>query len=182
MTKTRQETRNNPNCLIVRQAPGQKSRALLQYAGLTFRAAIGRNGRTVLKREGDGKTPIASMKILDGFVRGDRLKNIRTPLNLKRVRNTMLWCDAPNHASYNRPVSAPFKPSHEELMRRDGLYDICIVLDWNISSRSRHRGSAIFFHLIRPGYQPTAGCIGLNLRDMQRLLPHLRKGMTLKVL
>ena len=182
MAKPRGEMRNYSNCLVVRPAPGQKSRALLQYGALTFPAAIGRNGRTVLKKEGDGKTPIASMRILDGFMRGDRLKNIRSPLNLKRVRSTMLWCDAPNHASYNRPVSEPFKASHEELMRQDGLYDICIVLDWNISTRSRNRGSAIFFHLIRPGYQPTAGCVGLSLRDMQRLLPHLRKGMTLKVI
>lgn len=182
MPNPRSETRKKPRCLVVRQAPGQKSRALLQYGALTFPAAIGRSGRTILKKEGDGKTPIASMRILSGFMRGDRLKNIRSPLNLTRVRKTMLWCDAPTHASYNRPVSAPFKPSHEELMRQDGLYDICIVLDWNICSRSRNRGSAIFFHLIRPGYQPTAGCVGLSLRDMQRLLPHLRRGMTLKVL
>lgn len=181
MAKPRPQTRNHPNCLVVRQAPGKKSRALLQYGGLTVPATMGRTGRTVFKREGDGRTPIASMRIIGGYLRGDRLKNVRSPLDLKRVRKTMLWCDAPNHPAYNRPVSAPFAASHEELMREDGLYDICIVLDWNILSRRRNRGSAIFFHLIRPGYQPTAGCIGLSLRDMQRLLPHLRKGMTLRV-
>ena len=54
----------------------------------------------------------------------------------------------------------------------DELYDICIVLDWNVSCRKRNGGSAIFFHLIRPGYEPTAGCVALSRRDMWRILPH----------
>ena len=66
-------------------------------------------------------------------------------------------------------------------MRGDGLYDICLVLDWNITSRSRHRGSAIFFHLIKPGYQPTAGCVAVSLRDMQRLIRFMRRGTVVRV-
>lgn len=76
----------------------------------------------------------------------------------------------------------PFKPGHELLKRDDSLYDICIVLDWNITSRRRNHGSAIFFHLARPGYEPTAGCVALKMRDMMRLLPHLKKGTILRVL
>lgn len=74
----------------------------------------------------------------------------------------MLWCDEPRNANYNRLVKAPFALSHEEMMRKDGLYDVCLVLDWNITARSRNRGSAIFMHLIRPGYEPTAGCVALH--------------------
>src|SRR3546814_4717158 len=77
----------------------------------------------------------------------------------------MLWCDQPDHASYNRLVRAPFCRSHEEMMRKDGLYDICLVLDWNITSRRRHRGSAIFFHIAREGYRPTEGCVAISLAD-----------------
>ena len=79
-------------------------------------------------------------------------------------------------------MKAPFKPSHEEMQRADELYDICLVLDWNITSRKRHGGSAIFFHLIRPGYQPTAGCVAVHPRDMKRLLPFLRKGTLVRVM
>ncbi len=61
------------------------------------------------------------------------------------------------------------------MSRKDGLYDICLVLDWNIRSRARYRGSAIFFHLIRPGYEPTAGCIAVSLKDMRRLIQHIRR-------
>ena len=48
------------------------------------------------------------------------------------------------------------------MLRSDNLYDACIVLDWNIRPRRRGRGSAIFFHLARPGLRrrtPTQGSV-----------------------
>ncbi|MCR6501582.1 L,D-transpeptidase [Shinella sp. CPCC 101442] len=170
------------NTILVRPAPGRKTRAIVQVGPLRIPAAIGRTGRTSNKREGDGATPIAAMKILSGFLRGDRLSQPRTALPLQRTRPAMLWCDASGHPSYNRLVRAPFKPSHEEMQRKDELYDICLVLDWNVSARRRNAGSAIFFHLIRPGYEPTAGCVAVSRQDMLRILPHLRRGTVVRVL
>ena len=167
--------------ILVRPAPGRKTRAIVQVGPLRIPAAIGRSGRTSRKREGDGATPIAAMPLLSGFLRGDRVASPRTSLPLKRIRPSMLWCDEPKHPSYNRLVSAPFKPSHEEMRRADELYDICLVLDWNVTSRRRNAGSAIFFHLIRPGYEPTAGCIAVARRDMLRILPHFRRGTVVRV-
>jgi len=174
--------RSQAGIVTVRAAPGNRSRAILSFGGLTIPAALGRSGRTAFKREGDGATPIAAMRVLYGFTRGDRVKSLVTPLAMRRIRKDMLWCDQPDHPDYNRPVRAPFRPSHEEMMRADGLYDICLVLDWNMTSRRRNRGSAIFFHLIRPGYEPTAGCIAVSLSDMRRLIPHLRRGTIVRVL
>lgn len=154
----------------------------MQVGPLRLPAAIGRAGRTSRKREGDGATPIAAMRLLFGFSRGDRLSVPGAALPMRRIRPSMLWCDEPGHASYNRPVRAPFKPSHEEMQRADALYDICLVLDWNVTSRRRNAGSAIFFHLIRPGYEPTAGCIAVARRDMLRILPYLRRGTRVRVL
>ncbi len=168
--------------ITVRAAPGNRSRGIVTLGGITVLAALGRSGRTAFKREGDGATPIAAMKVLHGFTRGDRVRSLQTGLPIRRISKDMLWCDQPDHPSYNRLVRAPFRPSHEEMMREDGLYDVCIVLDWNISSRRRHRGSAIFFHLIRPGYQPTAGCIAVSIRDMRRLLRFMRAGTVVRVL
>lgn len=168
--------------ILVRPAPGGKSRAIVQVGPLRIPAAIGRTGRTSRKREGDGATPIAAMPLLSGFLRGDRLALPKTALALRRIKPSMLWCDAPGHPSYNRLVQAPFEPSHEEMHRKDGLYDICLVLDWNLTARRRHAGSAIFFHLIRPGYEPTAGCIAVARRDMLRILPHMRPGTIVRVL
>jgi L,D-peptidoglycan transpeptidase YkuD (ErfK/YbiS/YcfS/YnhG family) len=158
--------------ILVRPAPGDRRRATVQAGHLTFRAALGRSGRTSRKREGDGATPIAAMRLLHGYWRRDRISGpLLTRLPMAAIDPAMLWCDAPDDANYNRPVSAPFKPSHEEMRREDGLYDICLVMDWNISSRRRNLGSAIFFHCAKPGYPPTQGCVAIDIRDMRRLLP-----------
>ena len=167
---------------MVRTAPLKINRAIVQLGHLTFPAAIGRNGRTARKREGDGRSPISVTHLLHGFYRGDRMSAIRTALPMQRTRKSMLWCDEPGNPNYNRLVKAPFAPSHEDMMRTDGLYDVCLVLDWNVTSRSRNRGSAIFMHMIRPGYEPTAGCVALHPRDMRRVLPHLRKGTKIRIL
>jgi L,D-peptidoglycan transpeptidase YkuD (ErfK/YbiS/YcfS/YnhG family) len=180
MAKTRPPRK--ASVITVRPAPGRRDRALVGFGPLTIQAAIGRSGRSSRKREGDGATPIASMALLHGFVRGDKAALAPTSLPMRRIRSDMLWCDQPADANYNRLVRAPFAGSHEEMMRADGLYDVCLVLDWNIRSRRRHRGSAIFFHLIRPGYEPTAGCVAISRRDMQRLLPFLRRGTVVRVL
>jgi L,D-peptidoglycan transpeptidase YkuD (ErfK/YbiS/YcfS/YnhG family) len=167
--------------VTVRPAPGDLCRGLLSFGGVTVPAALGRSGRTAFKREGDGATPIGAMRLLHGFYRSDRVMSLRTRLPMRRIRNGMLWCDQPDHPNYNRLVRAPSRASHEEMKRQDGLYDICFVLDWNVTSRMRGRGSAIFFHLIKPGYQPTAGCVAISLKDMRRLLPFLRHGTIMRV-
>ncbi len=182
MEKARAGGRRALSTIVIRPQPGKSTRALVRCGPLTMPAAIGRSGRSVLKREGDGATPVAAMKLLYGFIRGDRIRSLPTPLPMRRIRKDMLWCDQPESANYNRLVKAPFKPSHEEMLRGDGLYDVCLVLDWNVRSRRRNRGSAIFFHLIKPGYEPTAGCIAVSLRDMRRLIRFFRTGTTVRVI
>ena len=56
------------------------------------------------------------------------------------------------------------------MWRDDHLYDVVGVLDWNLRPRVRGKGSAIFLHLARPGYAPTAGCIALQPRHLALLL------------
>ena len=51
-------------------------------------------------------------------------------------------------------------------MRRDRLYDVVIVLDHNINRRMGRGGSAIFFHIAKPGYPPTEGCVAISPRAM----------------
>ncbi|CDZ59210.1 L,D-transpeptidase family protein [Neorhizobium galegae] len=182
MQRFREGNHKKTAVVTVRTAPRDRSRAIVSFGGITVPAALGRSGTSPFKREGDGATPIAAMRLLNGYVRGDRVTLPPTPLSITRIGKDLLWCDQPEHPSYNRPVKAPFRPSHEEMMRVDGLYDICLVLDWNVTSRARNRGSAIFFHLIKPGYQPTAGCIAVSLADMKRLLRFMRKGTVVRVL
>ncbi|MDI6838245.1 MAG: hypothetical protein QMD99_21355 [Rhizobiaceae bacterium] len=168
--------------VVLRAAPRDRSRAILQFGILRLPAAWGRAGTVLCKKEGDGGSPRATMRLLGGYLRGDRVRNLVTVLPMVRTKAGMLWCDAPRHPAYNRPVSAPFAPSHERLMRDDTLYDICLVMDWNISSRRRGCGSAIFFHLARPGYTPTEGCIAVTRGDMLRLMRHFRRGTRIRIL
>ncbi|SMC88699.1 L,D-transpeptidase family protein [Rhizobium sp. RU36D] len=175
------KTNHHPRSLIVRPSPLDRRKAILSFGPLSIKAALGRSGITSLKREGDGGTPRGTLRILYAYRRGERNGHLPTPLPTRRIKADMLWCDASEHPAYNRPVKAPFVASHEKLLRQDRLYDVCVVLDWNIRQRRRGCGSAIFFHLAKPGYQPTEGCIAVSLRDMQRLLPHLRPGTKIRI-
>ena len=91
------------------------------------------------------------------------------------------WCEVPDDRNYNRPVKIPYGASHERMRRADRLYDVCLVLDWNISPRRRGRGSAIFFHLARAGFTPTQGCVAVTARTMARLLPLLSDRTVVRV-
>ena len=110
------------------------------------------------------------MRLLEGFYRADRRPRPPGKLPMRALRPDMGWCDAPFHACYNRPVRLPFAASNERMWRDDGLYDVVLVMDWNVTSRGGNAGSAIFMHIARPGFQPTEGCIALRRRDMERLL------------
>lgn len=181
--KTSRSATKKRRAITVRRAPGAAHRAILAFGPFRFRAAIGRNGITAFKREGDGRTPIAAMALLYGY--RDARHRQRWPQTGLRISATQAddgWCDAPGSPNYNRPVRLPFGASHERLQRDDGIYDLVIVMDWNMRSRARNRGSAVFFHLARPDFAPTAGCVAIAPAAMRVLLPHLRAGMRLKVL
>lgn len=132
------------------------------------------------KREGDGGTPLATMRLLGCYVRRGRFQ-MRSGLPMQVIGPKLGWCEVPSDRNYNRPVKMPYAASHETMMRADDLYDACIVLDWNIRPRRRGRGSAIFFHLARPGFAPTAGCVAITHQAMARLLPLLSPRTVMKV-
>jgi L,D-peptidoglycan transpeptidase YkuD (ErfK/YbiS/YcfS/YnhG family) len=153
-----------PNMIVVRRAPLDPRQAIVRCGPLAFRAALGRGGINIRKREGDGVTPRAQMRVLAGFRRGGMLTPDRSGIGLSRAGASDGWCDAPDHGAYNRPVRLPFRASHETLIRDDVLYDFGYVLDWNMVSRRRGAGSAIFLHVAKPGFPPTQGCIALKRR------------------
>ncbi|MCO5064390.1 MAG: L,D-transpeptidase family protein [Rhizobiaceae bacterium] len=166
--------------IIVRARPGAPSQGILNVGGTAFPCALGRGGIRSLKREGDGATPLADMRLLRGYVRDGRFQ-YRSMLPLERISPTLGWCEVPGDRNYNRPVKMPYAASHERMMRDDHLYDACIVLDWNVRPRVRGRGSAIFFHLARPGFSPTEGCVAVSKQVMRRLLPLLGRQTILSV-
>ncbi|MEX6505018.1 L,D-transpeptidase [Jiella sp. M17.18] len=169
--------------IVVRRAPGRASRGILAAGLLRVPCAIGRSGTSIVKREGDGATPVASMAVLSAWHRPGRMVRPQARLPIRRIRQDFDgWCDAPQHAAYNRHVRLPFPASAESLARADRLYDFVVVLDWNIRSRARGRGSAIFLHIAKEDYPPTAGCVAVAPKDMLRLAPLLRRGSRVVVL
>ena len=87
----------------------------------------------------------------------------------------MGWCDDPRSSSYNRAIDTRAPVRQEAMWRADELYDVVFVIDYNIHPRKKGAGSAIFFHLARPGLVPTEGCVAISLTDMRRLIPRLSR-------
>ncbi|MEC9344384.1 MAG: L,D-transpeptidase family protein [Pseudomonadota bacterium] len=168
---------------LVRRAPGrERHRGLLVTPYGVFPCRLGRSGVSRFKREGDGATPAARLRVLSGFCRRDRLPLLAVLAGLRPLTRSQGWCDDPTSPAYNRPVHLPARAGHERLWRDDRLYDVCLVLDWNIHPRARRRGSAIFLHLTSDACGPTRGCIAVDPRIMQRLLAWFPRGIVLQVL
>ena len=138
-----------------------------------MRCALGRSGIGIGKREGDGKTPFGRFKLLEAFARPDEWHLPHASLPVSQVDHTMGWCDAVGDRNYNRAVSLPYPKSHEVLQRDDHLYDVFLVMDYNVTRRMKRGGSAIFFHLVHDDYRPTEGCVAISRADMRWLWPRI---------
>jgi L,D-peptidoglycan transpeptidase YkuD (ErfK/YbiS/YcfS/YnhG family) len=164
---------NGPRCvsqLVIRQLKASAGCGVLDCGGVTFPCALGRTGIRAVKREGDGATPLGRFLLREVFYNPAAMRRPVTQLPLSEIDPADGWCDAPADRNYNRRVRLPYAASAENLWRSDGLYDLVVVLDYNIAPRMRQRGSAIFMHVARPGFLPTEGCIALRRRDLVRVL------------
>lgn len=162
---------------VARRIGGKPHEGRLIAGDLVLPCALGRGGVTRAKREGDGATPAGAHQLLCFYLR--KAAPLRAPW--RRTRRSDIWCDDAGSFLYNRPLGAPSRISHEEMWRKDALYDVVGVMDYNIAPRVRGRGSAIFFHIATDDLRPTAGCVALRPRDMARLLPRLARRVTIYV-
>lgn len=165
----------------VHSLPSDRRKGILVAGCLVLPCALGRGGVRRHKREGDGGTPAGALRALAARYRDDRWRRSPTGLSLTRIGPADGWCDDPGHRRYNRPVTLPFRAGHERLHRDDAVYDVVVILDWNMRPAIRGRGSAIFLHLARPGYAPTEGCIAVSAAGMRRLLPLLHRSTRIVV-
>ncbi|SMH55998.1 L,D-transpeptidase family protein [Azospirillum agricola] len=153
----------------------------LVWPGGRVRCALGRGGIRADKREGDGGTPVGRFPLRRVLWRSDRLERPDTGLPARPIAADDGWCDAPDDPAYNRPVTRPHPASHEALWREDGVYDVIVVMGHNDDPVVPGRGSAVFLHVARPGWEPTEGCIALALDDLLRLLRDCGPGSALSV-
>lgn len=164
------KNRNRKPQLTVLATSRAATRGWVAFGALRWRCALGRGGSRAVKREGDGATPLGRFRLLRAYYRPDRLLRPRLAIPLQALRPSDGWCDASGDRNYNRFVRHPYAASAERLWRDDGLYDVVVVLDYNIRPRAQGRGSAIFLHCARDDYAPTQGCVALRRRDLVAML------------
>ena len=147
----------------------------LKYKNLKFRCALGKGGIKIKKREGDNITPKGSYKIVKVYYRKDRIKKISTRIKCYYIKKNMGWCDDPKSKKYNKLIKLPTQYNHEKLYRKDNIYDLILVLNYNMRPVIKNKGSAIFIHVANKNYKPTQGCISLKKQDLTKILSLLTK-------
>ena len=159
--------------LWVRAKPGQRTRGWLLAGPLAVPVALGRGGIRANKREGDGGTPRGTFQLRRLWWRADRMARPMTHLPVRSIRSDDGWCEDPRDRHYNQPIR--LKPDHagDRLKRADHLYDLIVELDHNTRPRIAGRGSAVFVHMARPGFAPTAGCVALKADTLRRLIARI---------
>jgi L,D-peptidoglycan transpeptidase YkuD (ErfK/YbiS/YcfS/YnhG family) len=140
---------------------------------LTVPVALGRGGIRANKREGDGGTPRGSFHPRKLWWRADRFPRPRTFLSTRAITPTDAWCEDPNDRHYNRPIRVARNHEGDRLRRADHLYDFIVEIDHNTRPRVAGRGSAVFLHLARENFGPTAGCVSMTRSAMLHLLRRL---------
>ena len=153
----------------------------LSWPGGSTRAAIGRTGITWHKAEGDGATPAGIFSLVAAFYRADRMSRPRTRLPLQALTPNDAWVDDPADPNYNRLVGLPY-PAHTEAMWLDDrVYDLLVVIGYNTATVVPGAGSAIFLHIARADFAPTAGCVAIAAPVLAALMPRLGPGSTITI-
>ena len=146
-----------------------------------YKCALGKNGIAKRKKEGDKKTPAGIFSLGKVYYRKDKIRNLKTNLKKIVIKKKMAWCDDPNNKFYNKLTFTNNK-SKEKLYRKDNLYNIIVVINYNIKPIIKNKGSAIFIHLARKNYSGTMGCIGLKKKDLLDILKTVNKRTKIKII
>ncbi len=93
----------------------------------------------------------------------------------------MGWCDDPQSKKYNKLISLPFSHRYEKLYRKENIYDIILVLNYNMNPVVKGKGSAIFIHVAKKNYKKTEGCVALKKIDLLKILKQLKKNTKVKI-
>ena len=153
----------------------------LYFQKYKLRCSIGKRGISIKKKEGDKKTPKGEFKLKYILYRKDRIFNFKTILKKKIIKKNMGWCDDPNSKDYNHLIRLPSKYSSEKLWLKENIYDIILIINYNLNPTIKYKGSAIFLHIAKKKYQSTRGCLAINKKDMRLLIKKINKKTRLMI-
>ena len=154
---------------------------LLKFNNVKFRCALGKSGIGDKEIEGDNVTPRGIYRIVKIYYRKYRIKKITSKFKLVEITKIMGWCNDIKSKKYNQLIKLPTKYSHEKLYRKDNVYDLILVLNYNMKPTIKNKGSAIFIHVTRENYQSTQGCIALKKNNLIKLISKINKNIKIKI-
>lgn len=153
----------------------------LTFGNFKVKCSVGKRGIGIKKQEGDLITPKGNFKIKEILYRKDRIISLLTKIKKIPINKKMGWCDDSKSSKYNKRIKYPFNFSSEKLFRKDNIYDIIVVLNFNMNPIKKNKGSAIFLHVAKKDYKPTKGCIAIKKHQLIELLKLVNKNTKIKI-
>ena len=151
------------------------SKKYLTYQNNKVKCAIGKRGIGKKQKEGDQITPRGTFRIKNILYRKDKINYFRSVIKKTPIKKNMGWCDDPKSKNYNKLIKYPFNYKSEKLYRSNNIYDIILVLDFNMHPIKKNKGSAIFIHISNNKYSSTKGCIAIKKKELLRLIEFIDK-------
>ncbi len=151
------------------------SKKYLTYQNNKVKCAIGKRGIGKKQKEGDQITPRGTFRIKNILYRKDKINYFRSVIKKTPIKKNMGWCDDPKSKDYNKLIKFPFNYKSEKLYRSNNIYDIILVLDFNMHPIKKNKGSAIFIHISNNKYSPTQGCIAIKKKELLKLIKFMDK-------
>jgi L,D-peptidoglycan transpeptidase YkuD (ErfK/YbiS/YcfS/YnhG family) len=153
----------------------------LYFHKYKVKCAVGKRGIGHKKKEGDLITPIGIFKIKFILFRKDRIRSFKTSVKKISLNKKLGWCDDPKSKKYNKLIKHPFKNSYEKLYRKDNIYDLILVLNYNMNPIKKNKGSAIFIHVAKRNFNRTEGCIAIKKNELLKIIKDLKKETKVKI-
>ena len=147
----------------------------LTFKNYKVKCAIGKKGIGSKKKEGDLITPRGKYKVKYVLYRRDRIKKIQSEVRIIKIKKNMGWCDDPRSRNYNKLIKLPSNYKHEKLFKKENIYDIILVLNYNMRPIKKNKGSAIFIHVSKKNFKKTDGCVAIQKRDLLKIVKELKK-------
>ena len=159
-----------PNIYV--NSNNKKNIAYLIFERKKTRCLIGKNGIGRKNREGDLKTPKGVYRISRIYYRKDKFLNLKSAIPVFKLKRNDKWCVDPKSKRYNSYFRKNINCRYESLFRNDKIYDLILVLDYNLDKVKKFKGSAIFLHCIG-NKKFTEGCISIEKDYLRKIIKKL---------
>jgi len=150
----------------------KKNIAYLIFGKKKIRCLVGKNGIGKKNREGDNKTPKGIFRVKKIYYRKDKFLNIKSGIPIFKLKKNDKWCIDSKSRRYNSFFTKNINCGYESLFRNDGVYDLIVVLDYNLDKVKKFKGSAIFLHCIGEK-KFTEGCISIEKDSLKKIIQRL---------